>query len=53
MDAFGVVLTAVVLVGVAIFILMFERQRARQIDSDLRSSADERGELENGRGPDR
>jgi len=39
---FGVVLTVAVLVGVAIFILAFERKRARQIEHDLRDGARER-----------
>jgi len=38
MTAYGiyaVVLTVVVLIGVAVFILLFERKRARQIEHDL------------------
>lgn len=50
MDAFGLVLTIVVLVGVAIFILLFERKRATRIQHDLREMADEQGqEPKNGR----
>ena len=41
-DAFGVVLTIVVLVGVALFILLFEGRRATRIERDLRGmSGDE------------
>lgn len=36
MDVFGVVLTVAVLVAVAVFILAFERRRAREIERDLR-----------------
>lgn len=46
-NAFGVVLTVAVLVGVALLILLFERKRARRIEHDLRGMADER------RGPGR
>lgn len=42
MDAFGVVLTVVVLVGVAVFILAFERRRVREIERDLRDQSKER-----------
>jgi hypothetical protein len=38
-DAFGVVLTVVVLVGVAVFILLFERRRAVRIERDLKDMA--------------
>lgn len=41
MDSFGMVLTIVVLVGVAVFILLFEKKRAKQIERDLRGTADE------------
>ena len=41
MDVFGLVLTVVVLVGVAVFILLFERQRASRIERDLRDMAGE------------
>jgi hypothetical protein len=36
MDVFALVVTVVVLVGVVVFILMFERQRATRIERDLR-----------------
>lgn len=36
MDAFGLVVTVVVMLAVAAFILLFERKRARQIERDLR-----------------
>jgi hypothetical protein len=35
-SALGVVLTIAVLVAVAVFILLFERQRADEIEKDLR-----------------
>jgi hypothetical protein len=40
-DVFGVVLTVGVLLAVAVFILVFERKRARRIEHDLRSQARE------------
>jgi hypothetical protein len=50
MDAFGLVLTIVVLLGVALFILLFERKRATRIQHDLREMADGQGEgQKNGR----
>jgi hypothetical protein len=42
MDAYGVVLIIVVLLGVALLILLFERKRARRIEHDLKDMADER-----------
>lgn len=39
MDAFSLVVTVVVLLGVAVLILLFERKRAREIERDLRSNA--------------
>ena len=42
MNAYGVILTVVVLIGVAVFILLFERKRATRIESDLRRMARER-----------
>jgi hypothetical protein len=41
MGLFGVVLTVSVLVGVAVFILVFERRRAKEIEHDLRQGARE------------
>jgi hypothetical protein len=38
--ALGVVLTVVVLVAVAVFILLFERRRAEEIEHDLRRPRD-------------
>jgi hypothetical protein len=35
-SAWGVVLTVAVLVAVAVFILLFERKRAKEIEEDLR-----------------
>ena len=40
MNALGLVATVVVLVGVAVLILLFERKRARGIERDLRDSAE-------------
>jgi hypothetical protein len=40
MNALTLVATVVVLVGVAVFILLFERKRARSIESDLRETAE-------------
>lgn len=42
MDTFRVVLIIVVLLGVALFILLFEGRRARGIERDLRKMAQER-----------
>jgi hypothetical protein len=52
-NAFGLVLTVVVLVGVALLILLFERRRATRIQHDLRHMADERGEGPKNGPPDR
>jgi uncharacterized membrane protein affecting hemolysin expression len=43
-DAFGVVLTIVVLLCVALAVLLFEGRRARRIERDLRTMNRERGE---------
>jgi hypothetical protein len=43
-SAFGVVLTVVVLVGIAVFILVFERRRAKEIERDLRAQAGRRSD---------
>ena len=53
MDVFGVVLTIVVLVGVALFILLFERKRATRIQHDLRELAEEQGQVPKNGQPDR
>ena len=53
MDAFGLVLTIIVLVGMALLILLFERKRATRIQHDLREMADERGEEPKDGRPDR
>ena len=37
----GLIATIVVMVGIAIFILLFERKRAREIESDLREPHDD------------
>ncbi len=42
---FGVVVTVAVLVGVAIFILVFERRRATQIERDLRDMSKSQGDV--------
>jgi hypothetical protein len=52
-DAFGLVLTIVVLVGVALLILLFERKRATRIQHDLMAMADERDEGPKHGRPDR
>ncbi len=39
----GLVVTIVVMVGIAVFILLFERKRARQIESDLRHPPEDPG----------
>ncbi|HEX5087790.1 MAG TPA: hypothetical protein VFV89_08275 [Nocardioides sp.] len=43
MTAFSVVLIVVVFAAVAVFILLFERRRARQIEQDLRDQYDRQG----------
>ncbi|MDT9591426.1 hypothetical protein RDV89_00005 [Nocardioides zeae] len=47
MNAFGLVLTVVVMLGVALFILLFERRRSEGIQRDLRQMADERRDTDN------
>lgn len=52
MTAYGiyaVVLTVVVMIGVAVFILLFERKRARQIEHDLHGMATRRSVVGKGR----
>jgi hypothetical protein len=44
MNAFGVVLTTIVLLLVAVAILLFERKRAERIQRDLRQMSDDRGD---------
>jgi len=39
MDAFGIVLTVVVMIGVVVAILLFERRRADRITRDTRRMA--------------
>jgi len=39
MDAFRLVLTVVVMVGVVVAILLFERRRARAVERDTRDMA--------------
>jgi hypothetical protein len=40
-EALGVVLTVAVLVAVAVFVLVFERRRAKEIEKDLRDGLGE------------
>ena len=49
MNAYGMILTIVVLLGVAAAILLFERRRAERINDDLRDMARKRRQT---RGPD-
>ncbi|CUR61400.1 hypothetical protein NOCA1240503 [metagenome] len=42
MDAFRLVLTVVVMVGVVVAIMLFERRRARGIERDTRAMAEGR-----------
>ena len=42
MNTFSVAVTILVLLGVALAILLFERKRARQIEHDLRDMANKR-----------
>jgi hypothetical protein len=42
MDAFGVVLTVVVMLGVVVAILLFERKRAQGIEDDVRRMGGQR-----------
>ena len=44
------VATIVVLLGVAVFILLFERKRARGIERDLRDSTTQQRDAGGGRG---
>ena len=41
MDTFRVVVTILVLLGVALLILLFEKKRAKRIERDLKDMADE------------
>ena len=36
MATYGLIVTIIAMVGVAVFILLFERRRAREIEADLR-----------------
>lgn len=47
---YGVILTVVVLVGITVAIVAFERRRAEAIERDLRASA-RKGSPRHGRGP--
>ena len=42
MDGFRLVLTVLVLLGIAVLILLFERKRARGIERDLREMGEQR-----------
>lgn len=46
MDAFGLVLTVLVMLGVVVAILVFERRRAKGIEDDLRRMGRRRDEHE-------
>lgn len=48
MDLFGLIVTVVVMLGIAAMILLFERRRARQIERDLREQAGPRHRRPNG-----
>jgi preprotein translocase subunit YajC len=37
---YSLILTVVVMIGIAVFILLFERKRAREIEHDLRDRRD-------------
>ena len=52
MDVFRLVATVVVLMGVVVAILLFEKRRARRIERDTRSMARDRspGEVDEGDG---
>jgi hypothetical protein len=52
MGAFGVVLTVVVMLALAVFILLFERRRAKEIERDLRHEFDVRSDVRKGRTPE-
>jgi hypothetical protein len=41
---FGLIVTIVVMVGIAVFILLFERRRARQIETDLHQRPQDGGD---------
>jgi pilus assembly protein TadC len=46
MTLFGLIVTILVLIGMVIFILLFERRRAREIEHDLHDLGDQRREEE-------
>jgi len=48
MDAFGLVVTVVVMTGVVVAILLFERRRADRIARDTRDMARGRPEVDEG-----
>lgn len=52
MDVLALAATVVVMVGVAVFILLFERKRARDIEHDLRESARKQRDAGHGRRSD-
>lgn len=43
---YALVVTIVVMVGIAVLILLFERRRAREIEADLRQPPDQGDQLE-------
>lgn len=42
MDLFGLALTVVVMLAIAMLVLLFERRRAREIERDLTEQAERR-----------
>jgi hypothetical protein len=44
MTPFGLIVTVLVLLGMVVFILLFERRRAKGIERDLREPPDHRRE---------
>ncbi len=52
MATYGLIVTIIAMVGIAVFILLFERRRAREIESDLRRPPPGEESQQNGRSPD-
>lgn len=51
MATYGLIVTIIAMVGIAIFILLFERRRAREIEADLRRPPRQENE-QDGQSPD-
>ena len=49
---YGLIVTIIAMVGVAVFILLFERRRAREIEADLRRPPGPENERQDGQPPD-